>query len=291
MIKIGNYNLSIKFLMINIVAVSIILCCTEINNYVVAQDEPYEIMPWRVGQFVKYQILTPENEGEDNVYKVSLVKEEAIDGKVHFWMQIDIYELVKIRRLEFKKNLTCQMLVSPIASEEFRDNPAKFISSGFSPERAVKMKIQIFDGPFVDVSPKEFFSHQEVIEDTGYSMTPEAMGKVDFSRLQFIPTKEKISVPAGDFNCIHFFVKTDVYREYYDEGIDLWRSPEVPLLGIVKMEFSKTYYWDKWSYRNEGGKIKSFPEFFSYLFNKRIDGRRRPDTHVIKLLSYGQDYQ
>ena len=248
----------------------------------------FDVMPWEVGQFVEYQILTPEGEGEGNLYKVSLVGEETYRGEKYYWMQIDIYEMVQLRKPEFTKNITLKMLVPPVTSDDFKKNPAEFIASGFSPKRAVKLKIQIFDNAFVDVAPDDFFSHQEIVESTPYLISPEAMGMVDFSKLQHCTAKEQVSVPAGDFYCEHLFVLTDPQQEYWDEGFDLWRSPKVPLLGVVKMEFSKTLYWEKWLYKNKMDMMKSFKDFLQFLYTKRVPGRRRPDTHWINLVRYGK---
>jgi len=266
----------------------------DINMRIVMAEQivnkTVEVMPWKVGQSVEYQIISIENAGGDNRYKFTLVGEEKVDGKVYFWERIDIYQLNYYQgATESRKNITLLALVPPLNTEEFTCDPARYISLGLFPAEAVRLKIQIFDSQFIEVDPKSYFLHQDIIEKTPYSVTPHAMGRIDFTNKIISDFLEKISVPAGVFECQHIFAHTDVFKEYWDEGFDLWRSPKVPLLGIVKMEFSKTSYWEKWSYRNESKKIKTVRDFFSYLFNKEIVGRRKPDTHIMNLISYNQN--
>ncbi len=251
------------------------------------QGGRFEVRPWEVGQFAEYQIIHFEDEGAKNRYKVSLVGQEKIGDKVYFWQQVDIFESVKhIKGELFRKNLTILALVEPLTPEMFQKDAAQYIQNGFFPRRAVKLKVQVLDGPFIEVDPAQYFSHQDVIETTPYSRTPDAMGKIDFSRMRFLDSHERITVPAGTMMCDHILVSTDAQREYFDEGFDLWRSASVPLLGIVKMEFSKTCYWEKRGYQNKK-KVNSVQAFIAYLLHKRVPGRDRPDTYVAQLIDYG----
>lgn len=277
------------FIYLCILSVSFSMDANAENNY----KETFNIFPWQVGQFVEYQIISVESEGEDNRYKISIVGKEEIAGRIYFWLEIDIYELVmyRYRKPEFKKNITFLMLVPPITSEEFSKDPSEYIANGFYPHNARKLKVQVYDGPFIEVDPILYFSHQNIIEETFYSFTPDAMGRVDFSRLQTSTGKEQVVVPAGSFECYHIFVNTNIHQEYWDEGFDLWRSPKVPLLGIAKMEFSKNLYWGKWSYRNEQKKINTIKDLLLCLYTKRVSGRRRSDTYTINLVNYGENNQ
>lgn len=277
-----------------------ILACLNFPNVITLStvtaeqvaDKALDVMPWEVGQSVEYQIISMENTGGDNRYKFTLVGKEKVGEKIYFWERIDIYESnYYFGTTEFKKNITLLALVLPLNTNEFRSDPAQYISHGLFPTEALRLKIQIFDSQFIEVDPKTYFLHQDIIEKTPYSITPHAMGRINFSNMRISSSLEKISVPAGVFECQHIFVNTDMFKEYCDEGFDLWRSPKVPLLGIVKMEFSKTAYWEKWSYRNEPQKIKTVRDFFSYLFNRRISGRRRPDTHTVNLIGYNENYE
>jgi len=250
-----------------------------------------EVKPWEVGQFATYQIISfvDEGAGEQNRYEISIIGKEQENNVVYFWLQIEIYEFLLLSdRADLVKNITFQMLVPPLTTEEFTCNPAKYIANGFFPSNAVKLKVQIYDSDFIEVDLKEYFSHQNLIENTAYSMTPEAMGKIDFSRMQFSERPEEISVPSGKFRCDHILVNTNAANSYHDEGFDLWHSKNVPLLGIVRMDFSKTLYWEKWSYRNEGKAMKSFKDFLRHIYTKRVPGRRFSDIHQIILVNYGQ---
>ncbi|HLG39371.1 MAG TPA: hypothetical protein VI461_06870, partial [Chitinophagaceae bacterium] len=200
-----------------------------------------------------------------------------------------IYESLLLKdRVDVIKNITFQMLVPPVTTQEFSRNPEQYITNGFFPANAVRLKVQIYNNDFVEVDPKEYFTHQDLIEAMAYSITPEAMGEIDFSRMQLSEDPEKINVPAGTFLCDHIYVNTNMENAYYDEGFDLWRSQNIPLLGIVKINFSKTLYWEKWSHRNEGKTIGSFQDFLRYIYTKRVSGRRYPDDLIGALIDYGQ---
>jgi len=251
-------------------------------------EQTYSLMPWQVGQFVEYQVISFEGEGADNRYRIALVAKERVQGKEYFWLRIDIFSSVKdLRETKLKKNITFLCLLPEVRSCEFENNPAAFFKNGFFPSSAVKLKVQLFDGEFTEVDCREYFSYQSIIEDTPYSLTPDYLGNIDFTRMHVLDRMEQILVPAGSFFCKHFYVKTDISRSYTDEGFDLWQSSAVPLLGVVKVEFSKTLFWEKWSYKYETGQIRSGKEILSRFFTKRVPGRRREDTCIIKLVNYG----
>lgn len=253
----------------------------------------FECLPWEVGQFVEYQIIHFENEGTKNRYKISLVGKETIEGETYFWEKIEIFEYLYYLRGELlRKNLTFLALVKPLTTDMFNKNMAQYIQNGFLPKDAVRLKVQLSDGPFFEVNPSRYLSYQGIIEKTPYARSPDAMGKIDFSRMKFASVDgkiafEKVTVPAGTLECGHIFVSTDAQKEYFDEGFDLWRSPRIPLLGIVKMDFSKTSYWNKWFYRNGLKRITSISSFLDYLFHKRILGRTREDIYTAQLVDYG----
>jgi len=259
-----------------------------------AEQDPYAVKPWEVGQYVLYQIVTFEGEGKNNRYEISLTGKENVEGKTFFWMQIDIYENfiyhgynTKTQKLE--KNVSFIALVPPKDRTSFVNNPSLFLSDGVLPKDAVKLAMQIKNGDWHWVDPKNIFSHQHIIEDTPYILTPDAKGKIDFSKLKIDPDPMIMATQSGDAipQCYHFFVHTTVEDEYWDEGLDVWRSSEIPILGIVRMDFSQTQYWDKWSHRNEHPLKRTFLDFFHELYKKRVPGRRNPDTCIVRLLDYG----
>jgi len=253
-----------------------------------AADPVYVLMPWQVGQFVEYGIESFEQESTKNRYRITIVDSESIDGKVYYWQQIDLYENMRyVSGDQLKKNISFLALVEPFNEENFKCEPAKWIANGLFPLEARRLKVQIFDQPFQEVNPRTFFSHQKALENSLYVLTPDYQGNIDFSKLGIDNRVSDITVTAGIFNCSHFFVRTIESDSYKDEGFDLWRSPVIPFGGIVKMTFSDTKYWEKWSYRNESGKIRGIKELWQQLFKRRVSGRRRPDTYSITLINYG----
>ena len=263
------------------------------SSCLAADQAPYAVKPWEVGQYVLYQIMTFEEEGGNNRYKISLTGKENIEGKTFFWMQIDIYEDFinhghNTITQTLEKNISFKALVPAKNSTSFVNNPSLFLSDGILPKDAVKIAMQIKDGEWHWVEPKSLFAHQNIIEDTPYILTPDAKGKIDFSKLKFHPDPMIMFTQSGDkVLCYHFFVRTTVEDEYWDEGLDVWRSAEIPILGILRMDFSQTKYWEKWSFRNEH-LLKATPfDFFRDLYKKRVPGRRSPDTCIVQLLDYG----
>lgn len=253
---------------------------------------PYEVMPWRVGQFVVYQIVSTEGEGVDNRYVISLVGKEEIDGRAYFWIKIDIYESIisysynsvtKIR----EKNVSFKTLVQPKDSQVFISDPESFISAGIFPKQPLKLAIQFGCGKWHWIDPANLSTHQDVIGDTPYSITPHAKGENDYRKLRIDQAPQIIDTSAGKFLCYHFFINTEEEEEYYNEGLELWRSPDVPILGLVKMEFSKTLYWEKRAYQNKNRPKKTFLGLLKSLYTKRVTGRARPDTYIISLFDYG----
>lgn len=261
----------------------------------ILEGSPYRIMPWHVGQFAVYQIISVEGEERENRYKVSIVGEEEINGKKYFWVKLDVWESYieygyNSKEKRFKKNISFKALVPPLNTEAFIDDPAGVIYHGIFPRHALKLAVQINEDNWLMVDPKDFFNHQQIIEDTPYSLTPHAEGTIDFTQLKIDKIPHTVKSPAGNVSCFRFFVDTKVNEPYWFEGFDLWRSPEIPILGLVKMEFSKTKYWKKWEYKDklQDGQIKKDWKWpFTYLYKKRVPGRRNPDNCVMLLVEYG----
>lgn len=257
----------------------VILVGKMMNNCFADQEsEPFKIKPWSVGQFVVYQITSFEGEDADNRYQISLIGEEVINGKRYFWEKIDIWESLvtygynSINK-ELVKNISFKALVPAADYNSFMMNASDFISNGIFPGKAIKLSVQINDGPWKDIQAKDFFNHQDVIEDTPYSVTPYAKGRIDFSKLKIDTVLRSVTVPAGKIYCYHFYVNTEIDEEYWDEGFDLWRSQDIPILGLVRMQFSKTLFWEKWKLKNQN--------------IKKVSGRMRPDDCIMSLIDYG----
>ena len=252
------------------------ICLAEAQN-------PYAVKPWEVGQSVLYQIITMEGESAWNRYKISITGQEEISGKHYFWVQIDISEGEIVHGhntidRKLTRNISFKALVPPKGSDVFFNDPAGFISTGISPSEAIKLFVRVGKSLWSEEDPKAFFQHQDVLESTPYSQTPHAKAKIDFGKLKVDRDLSDVTVPAGAIPSWHFFVKTTPDEEYWQEGFDLWRSAEIPILGLVKMEFSKTDYWEKAAYQNGLAHRR--------LFSQRVPGRTRPDTCTILLLDY-----
>lgn len=284
------------FLIVLAVMYSLLFLDGETDCFAVSDISPYKILPWHVGQYVVYQIISMEGEDAENRYKISIVGEEEIDGKKYFWVELDVWENYieygyNTIEKRFRKNISFKALVPPLDTTAFNDDPSGVIYYAIFPRLALKLAVQIEDGNWFWVDPKGFFNHQNVIEDTPYSLTPHSKGVIDFSKLKIDKKLHNVKLQGGNLSCFRFFVDTEAYEPYRFEGFNLFRSPEVPILGWVRMEFSKTKYWEKWEHRDKLQNkqiIKTWLAPFKYLYKKRVPGRRRPDDCVLLLVEYGK---
>lgn len=254
--------------------------------------QAFEILPWQVGQYAVYQITTFEGEGTQNRYTISVIAEEKIGRKTYFWVQADMWEEVTFYGFnkidsQLKKNLSFRYLIAPVTSEDFFTNPGQYISRGVFPDNCLKLDVQIEDGPWQRIAPGQLFGYQQVIEKTPYAQTPHAQGRIDFNKLQISPEKETVTSPAGTFSCFRFSVKTVPQEDYCDEGFELWRDPRVPIIGLVRLEFSITGYWEKWLWKRRQ-QHKTLVDTIRSFYTRGVAGRRRPDTCVMTLIEYGQ---
>ena len=145
------------------------------------------------------------------------------------------------------------------------------------------------DGSKYEISPDVIENQPPILNGSFYEQIPDEKGIINYSKMKFRNRREKIVVPAGLFECYRFSVITDEKDTFSDEGFDLWRSEIVPILGMVRMEFSKTQYYRKRDYKiNSSLKRKNwFERIFVLFFNKNIPGREREDMHLLQLLKFG----
>lgn len=244
----------------------------------------FKLSPLQVGQYVEYQIISFENQSRENRYKISVLEKEKIKNQDYFWIGLEI-------SCNGKPEISFKALTAPFSQVHFSENPDIYISEGmFLLLKNSHRLIVILDNGFsYEVSPKDFFAQSDIFKDTFYKTVPDEKNEVDYSKMKIINKTEKIQVPAGIFDCYHFKVKTHEQDDYTDEGFDLWRSPKVPFLGIVKMDFSKTEYLKKWNYQyakrmNEGNWLS---KLYAYFFLRRVPGRDRKDIFVMELIDYG----
>lgn len=253
-------------------------------NYATGIDESFKLCPLKVGQYVEYQIVGLFGKNQKDRYHISVIGKKIISKQEYFWIQIDISSATK-REISFRA------LISPFDQVQFSSNPGLYISDGmlFLLKNAKKLFVSTdVNTSYYEVSPNIFLNTPDILKDSFYSETPYEKNKVDYSKMVIHDKNEPISVPAGNFECYHFEVKTHEWDAYTDEGIDLWRSDNVPFLGIVKMEFSKTKYRKKRHYRyyqlfntdNLWGKL------YAYFFVRRVFDMSRKDVFVIRLINY-----
>lgn len=246
------------------------------------QNESFEVCRWEVGQFVEYIIESLENEGRDNRYRIEIFDKETLPGGEYFWVKLDIFES-GIKQISFKG------LVKPFSSMDFAKHPSLFLSEGIKVLflKAERLFIVIDDSEY-EINPNVFLVQPDILKDTFYQSIPDQKNTVDYGKLEISTKKNEIITAAGNFECYHLRVNSSEKDAYTDEGFDLWRTFEVPFLGIVKAEFSKTEYAKKREYRflellrtqTWTGKI------YAKLFLGKVKSRNRSDMHTITLIDY-----
>jgi len=256
-----------------------------INNISFAEDigEQFKLYPLKVGQYVEYQIIGLQNKNKKDRYRISVTGKRVINGNEYFWIQMDIFS-------QGKRELSFKALTSWFNQKEFFKKPEAVISEGmlfiFKSSEKLLMSNN-GESQYLEVAPEIFLNDSDILKNSFYSDTPYEKNKVDYSKMLIYKNAEPIAVPAGDFKCYHFQVQTQEWEDYQDEGFDLWRSKDVPLLGIVKMEFSKTAYNKKWHYQYSRLLSKSnwLGRIYAYFFIRRPKDNRR-DTFLMRLLDY-----
>ncbi len=259
------------------------LCLCNRESPAAEAAEPYRLCPLKVGQYVEYQIIGIFGKNEGDRYRIEVISKDKINKQDYFWVQFEIFSRTK-------KEISFKALVSPIDQLQFSKNPAVVISEGivFLLKNAKRIFLSIGDsGSYHEISPKIFTDKVDILKDSFYSETPYEKNMVDYSKMAIHDKNEFISVPAGNFECYHFEVKTHEWEDYADEGLDLWRSDKVPFLGIVKFEFSKTNYQKKWNYQYSQlfDTNNWWKKLYTYFFIRCVQ-HNRSDTFVMNLMSY-----
>ncbi len=245
----------------------------------------FTLSPWCVGQFAEYQVVCYVDGGKENRYKISIIGKEIVENEDFFWIKLDVFEQKK-REISFKA------LVRPLSSVVFEENPKSYISEGlFVLFKSAKKIIVVLNNDLsYELRPEEFFFEPDIFNNTFYVQTPDGRNKTNYSKLKFSKKMEKVTVPAGTFNCYWFGVNTQVWEPCDEEGVDLWRSEDVPFLGVVKMEFSKTKSIEKWNYSYS--KLISSKNWLQRILVHFFVGRvprcqKYQDTFVMRLIDYG----
>ena len=116
-----------------------------------ADNQCFKIVPFKVGQWVEYQIVSLEEQSKDNRYKISVLNEEIIDGEIYFWIGFDVFN-------QGKREISFKALMKNFKTE----NPTTFFVAGFfvidleSKTESIQLdfflpdqdKIAIFEHPF-----------------------------------------------------------------------------------------------------------------------------------------------
>ncbi len=258
--------------------------CILAGSCLAAAEGCFKLCPWQVGQFVEYQIISLENEGADNRYAITITGKERVENRDYYRIKLDIYE-------QRKRQISFEGLVEPFNEKYFAEHPDVYIAKGmmFLFENARRLFVELPDNSCYEISPQNISNPPDILSGTFYKEVPDEKNRVDYSKLNFRQEKDNVSVPAGSFDCYRFWVQTEEDNSYTDEGFIMWRSPEVPFLGIVKMEFSKTEYFNKNNYRYL--KILDAKNwllrFYTLFFIKKVSERERSDSYTIKLINYG----
>lgn len=278
--QMSNDSLIMNLSVFICVLVSLSIVC--VPCFSLEQIDSIGTYPIRVGQFAEYKIVSLENNGTDNRYIIRVVKKERLEEVDHFLLRLDIYE-------SGKRQISFSGLIKPSAFIDFSKDPEAFISKGlmFLFSNAKHLMLILEDNSAFEIDPNVFNERPKIFGDTFFEDIPDEKNEVDFSKLIISSTEKKITVPAGDYDCYHFQVKTFKNDAYTDEGFDLWRSRQVPFLGIVKAEFSKTEYAEKrkaWylkflDSRTWIGKI------YANLFIRKVKSRDRSDVYTMTLLN------
>lgn len=266
-----------KCILFSLFEILIFICSGEVEGENIGA---FDILKWEVGQYAVYQVISIENASFDNRYKFSIINEEEVGGKKFFWIEMAIFE-GGCDTLE--KTALFRVLMSPVTTEEFSKNPCMFIKNGFFPYNALKIYAQFEASVMEELSLESIAASQGVIEDNDYVLTPDALGRINCDNLEISSDIEAINTDFGQLNCYRLSVITSFQEDFHDEGITLWRSSQVPFLGIVRMEFSQTNYWEKYYERTKQ------LNFFEALFYKVVPGRERPDIYRINLIDYGKN--
>ncbi|MDD5746779.1 MAG: hypothetical protein PHO30_05890 [Candidatus Omnitrophica bacterium] len=260
-----------------------------LDTAVVFPDEVgglFTLCPLRVGQYAEYQIVSFENQDRDNRYRVAVSGTEILEGREYFWIQLDIIK-------GSARQITLKALTAGYDQAECARKPAGCLSEGifflFRTARRIILIDQNDAG--YEISPEIFSAPPDILRGTLYSATPDEQNYIDYTKMTRLAPKENIAVPAGTFDCDHFQVETQSGEDFTAEGLDVWRSPDIPFLGVVKMEFSKTNFAEKWKYHYEQqlNNASWWSRLHTYFFVRRVPEKERQDTYVMTLVGYGTE--
>jgi hypothetical protein len=237
------------------------------------------IRPWAVGQFATYQTKTYKDQTlvDSEITTYSIVGFEEVKGKNYFWVEVE----------QAKANgvtVTQKMELLQPETNDFENHILNDFRS-WTPRRRIQ-KISL-PGPLKRTSVNEF----ELPPDSVSLAEKGPFGrKLRFSNGQagFTP-EQPVKTDAGSFKA------TKVHMTFSPIGlessaqknqkellgfIDVWGSPQIPILGLVKKSFQSSgsngsAFSDEvelvaWSDRGGVSKIKGYVPFVSLEQQKKM---------------------
>ncbi|MFH2136972.1 MAG: hypothetical protein ABII88_00500 [Candidatus Omnitrophota bacterium] len=263
------------------------LLFTSPNCFSEESEGSFSLCPWKVGQSVEYQIMGYDDSGRENSYRLAIVGKEIVDNKDFFWIRFDIFSF-QSRKISF------MALVPPYDRADFSEHYNLYIREGlfFLLKRAEKIMVILDDDSCYELSASEISQEIPFLNDSFYNTLPGINNEVDYSKLKIFDKKEKVATPEGEFYCYRFSSQTNKYESASKEGMDLWRSPDVPFLGIVKMEFSKTKNIAKIDqvFQCESSEGSWLRKLYLRFFLKKVPRERIfEDTFFMQLIDYQRE--
>ncbi|HTA77481.1 MAG TPA: hypothetical protein VK791_10015 [bacterium] len=240
-----------------------------------SENKSFDVRPWAVGQSITLQTknFLNGNLQDSQTITYSVVDEEEVEGKKYFWLEIEKTKSIgatSIVKLEVRK----------LSRIDFENVINGYSGMGTLPFLKAKRKIQQINLKFANRTSaiNEFELPAETV-DAATSDTEPSAGK-DLSSHYLVSNRHEISVSAGVFKSFEFdsvvtATKNTSISETGKSKRIVWGSPEVPILGLVKIQNEWTDS-NKARHRNEtelvvakedGGtsKIKNKPQFISLM--------------------------
>lgn len=192
----------------------------------------YGLKKWKVGQYATYKITDLYENGSNYIYKVTLIDKEVSDETEYFWVEHALYDSKQNIRAKFK------FLMPALSVMDLEKNPLWFFRKGIYPENAKRLIVQFEDNPAYEVNPDR---RDEMIKLFFTIPFPDAIlhRKQDYNKkdVSIYVNEDMLTLPSGKIDCYRFLIEVPTRPLGY--RFHVWRSKEVPILGLVRMELYK----------------------------------------------------
>lgn len=192
-------------------------------------EEIYGVRKWEVGQYAMYKITDSDEGGEAYKYRVAIVAKETIGKEEHFWLEHALLDSNGKPRAVFK------FLMQPLSAKEIEKNPLSFFMKGLYTKKTKKLIAQFEDNPSYEIDAEKM---DEMIKSYSTIPYPKAILNKGYrynkDEVKIFVKEEKRKIPLGVIDCYHFLIELSSKPSAY--RFSLWRSKEVPILGLVKMD-------------------------------------------------------